>query len=108
VYKRQVLSALFSLPALIATNEMNNNNNSGSLVNGVYTQTGNSSGSVLGASALQGVGQSASQVGNQIASQSLNIQPEIIINAGYQFSVMVTKDIVLPPYNGGSSDVGGP
>ncbi len=103
-----VLSALFSLPALIATNEMNNNNNSGSLVNGVYTQTGNSSGSVLGASALQGVGQSASQVGNQIASQSLNIQPEIIINAGYQFSVMVTKDIVLPPYNGGSSDVGGP
>ena len=93
------LSAVFSLPALIATNELQNNTNN---------NTTNSAGSVLSASALQGVGQSASQVGTQLATQSLNIQPEIIINAGYQFSVMVTKDIVLPPYSGGSNNVGGP
>ena len=104
-----VLSALFNLPALVATNELNNNGNSSTCdSNGVCTTNNNSAGNVLAASSLQSIGQGASQVGNQLTTQSLNIQPEIIINAGYQFSVMVTKDIVLPPYDGGNNNVGGP
>ncbi len=92
------LSALFSLPAIIATNQMNQN--TGVSYNGsTYTNSPPSVGSTVGASALQSAGAAASQVGTQLASQSLNIQPEIIIHPGYQFSVMVTKDIVLPPYS---------
>ncbi|MCX7122112.1 MAG: TrbI/VirB10 family protein [Gammaproteobacteria bacterium] len=102
-----VLSAVFSLPALVATNELNTNNSTSCGPNGC-TNNGNSAGSVLSASALQSMGQGASQVGTQIATQSLNIQPNIIINAGYQFSVMVTKDIVLPPYSEGTNNVGHP
>ncbi len=103
-----VLSALFNLPALVATNELQTNNNTTTCNGSGCTTTGNNASSVLGASALQSMGQGASQVGNQIATQSLNIQPNIIINAGYQFSVMVTKDIVLPPYQGVTNNVGGP
>ncbi len=103
-----VLSALFNLPALVATNELQNNSNSSTCSGGVCTTNSNSAGNVLAASSLQSIGQGASQVGTQLTTQSLNIQPEIIINAGYQFSVMVTKDIILPPYSEDSSNVGGP
>ncbi len=91
-----VLSAVFNLPAIIATNQMQNSNTS-TCTNGVCTVTP-SLGSTVGASALQAAGQSASNVGNTVAQNALNIQPTVIINSGYQFSVMVTKDIVLPPY----------
>lgn len=91
------LSALFSLPAIIATNQMNQN--TGVSYNGsTYTNNPPSIGTTVGASALQSAGAAASQVGSQLASQSLNIQPEIIIHPGYEFTVMVTKDVVLPPY----------
>lgn len=92
-----VLAAIFNIPGIIATNQMNSNTNT-AYVNGQWITTNQSVGSVAGASALQGVGQSASNVGNALANKSLNIQPTLIVNAGYQFSVMVTKDIVLPPY----------
>jgi type IV secretion system protein TrbI len=97
-----VLAALFNIPGIIATNQMNSNTSS-AFVNGQWVTTNQSVGSVAGASALQGVGQSASNIGNALANKSLNIQPTLIINAGYQFSVMVTKDIVLPPYSVGNS-----
>jgi type IV secretion system protein VirB10 len=92
-----VLAALFNIPGIIATNQMNNNTNVVYSNNGTYT-TNQNLGNVAGASALQGVGQTASSIGNAIANKSLNIQPTLIINAGYQFSIMVTKDIILPPY----------
>lgn len=88
------LSALFNLPAVVATNQMNNQPS-------VCTTDGCTSPSVsrvVGVSALQSAGNSASQVGDQLATQSLNIQPEITIHSGFQFSIMVTKDIILPPY----------
>lgn len=92
-----VMSAIFNIPSIIATNQMQTSNTS-TCTNGVCTTTP-SLGSTAAASSLQAAGQSASNVGNQLAQNSLNIQPTIIINSGYQFSVMVTKDIVLPPYN---------
>lgn len=92
-----VLSAIFNIPSIIATNQMQSSS-SCTTSNGVTTCTPSLS-STAGASSLQAAGQSAANVGNQIAQNSLNVQPTVIINSGYQFSVMVTKDIVLPPYN---------
>ena len=91
-----VLSALFNIPAIIATNQMNSSN-SVTCNDGVCVSNP-SLGSLTGASALQGVGGAASQVGTQLTQRSLDIQPTIVIRAGYRFSVMVSKDIVLPPY----------
>ncbi|WP_017170291.1 TrbI/VirB10 family protein, partial [Xanthomonas phaseoli] len=34
----------------------------------------------------------------QITQKNLNIQPTLEIRPGYRFNVMVTKDLVLPPY----------
>ena len=88
------LMTVFNLPAIIATNQMNNN----------CTDSGNSGcttsmGSTVGASTMQSIGQSASQVGSTVATKSLNVQPTITIHPGYQFSVMVTKDTIMAPYH---------
>ncbi len=92
-----VLAAVFNIPGIIATNQLNNSTSYNGIYPGPVTANQNL-GVSAGAGALQGVGQSASNVGNAIASKSLNIQPTLIINSGYQFAIMVTKDIVLPPY----------
>ncbi|WP_017168039.1 TrbI/VirB10 family protein, partial [Xanthomonas phaseoli] len=44
------------------------------------------------------LGRSINQVGQQITQKNLNIQPTLEIRPGYRFNVMVTKDLVLPPY----------
>lgn len=92
-----VLSAVFNIPAIVATNQMNTSQSCYTDVNNntVCTQ---SLGSIAKGSALQSIGQSASAVGQQVAQRSLNLQPTIIVNAGYNFSVMVTKDMIVPPY----------
>lgn len=92
-----VLSAIFNIPAIVATNQMNNASQLVPNGTGGYNQQ-QGLGSTAGASALQSVGQAASTLGTALTTRSLNIQPTVIINAGYQFSVMVSKDIVLPPY----------
>lgn len=89
------LSALFNLPAVVASSQQNNNS---TVCNGGTCVTGNSTGDVMKTAALASAGAAASQVGSQLAQQSLNIQPEITIHSGFQFSIMVTKDIILPPY----------
>lgn len=90
------LSALFNIPAIIATNQMNNNITS--TCNGGTCVSSPGLGSTVSASALQGVGQTASDVGSKLTERSLNIQPTITIHAGYEFSVLVTKDTIMPPY----------
>lgn len=56
------------------------------------------------------VGQQMGQIGMQIAQRNLNIQPTLEIRPGYKFNVMVTKDIILPTWEGhpmaGSNDKG--
>ncbi len=88
------LMTVFNIPGIVATNQMNNN-----CVDNGNNGCTTSMGSTVAASSLQSVGQSASQVGNSIANKSLNIQPTITIHPGYQFSIMVTKDTILPPYH---------
>lgn len=92
-----VLAAIFNIPGIIATNQMNNSTTYSGAYPGPVSVNQNL-GTTAGASALQGVGQTASGIGNALANKSLNIQPTLIVNAGYQFSILVTKDIVLPPY----------
>jgi type IV secretion system protein VirB10 len=88
------LMTIFNIPAIMATNQMNNN----CVNNGDGTCTP-STGSTAIASSMQSAGQAAAQVGSAISTKSLNIQPTITIHPGYQFSVMVTKDTIMPPYH---------
>jgi len=46
----------------------------------------------------QELSQELAKIGTAIAERNLEIQPTIIIRPGYQFAVMVNKDIILPPY----------
>lgn len=46
------------------------------------------------------LGQQLGMLGMQTARRNLNLQPTLEISPGYQFSIMVTKDIILPPWRG--------
>lgn len=46
------------------------------------------------------LGQQLGMLGMQTARRNLNIQPTLIIRPGYEFSIMITKDIILPPWRG--------
>lgn len=46
------------------------------------------------------IGQQLGQLGMQLARRNLNIQPTLEISPGFEFSIMVTKDIILPPWTG--------
>ena len=61
--------------------------------------SGNSNGS-LAEAIQQGMSQSVNQTGQQVVSRSLSIQPTITIRPGFPVRVMVTKDLVLEPYQG--------
>lgn len=43
-------------------------------------------------------GGAINQVGQQITQKNLAIQPTITVRAGYSVNVIVTKDVVFPPY----------
>jgi len=103
-----IMMTMFSVPAIIATNEMNNAGNGqyctdrdpscpGGCCAWAYNMPG--LGNTVNTSVMQGVGQTMTTIGSNIAEKSLNVQPTITINAGYRFSIMVTKDIVLSPFN---------
>ncbi|HEY0870867.1 MAG TPA: TrbI/VirB10 family protein [Acidothermaceae bacterium] len=44
-------------------------------------------------------GSSVNQAGQAITQKNLSIQPTITVRPGYSVNVLVSKDIVLPPYN---------
>ena len=44
------------------------------------------------------IGRQLGQLGMQVTQRNLNIQPTLEIRPGFQFSIMVTKDMVLPPW----------
>jgi type IV secretion system protein VirB10 len=46
------------------------------------------------------LGQQMGQIGMQMAQKNMNIQPTLEIRNGYQFNIMVTKDILLPTWEG--------
>ena len=44
------------------------------------------------------LGRQWGQVGQEVVSRNLNIQPTLEIRPGYQFNIMVNKDLILEPY----------
>lgn len=46
------------------------------------------------------LGQQMGQLGMQMAQRNMNIQPTLEIRPGYEFNIMVTKDILLPTWEG--------
>jgi type IV secretion system protein VirB10 len=44
------------------------------------------------------IGQELGQVGMEVARRDLDIQPTIEIRPGYQFNIMVNKDMVMPAW----------
>ncbi|EEN1859677.1 conjugal transfer protein TrbI, partial [Salmonella enterica subsp. enterica serovar Enteritidis] len=46
------------------------------------------------------LGQQLGQIGMQMAQRNMNIQPTLEIRPGYEFNIMVTKDIILPTWEG--------
>lgn len=46
------------------------------------------------------IGQQMGQLGMQMAQRNMNIQPTLEIRPGYEFNIMVTKDIILPTWGG--------
>ncbi len=57
----------------------------------------NMSASELAAAAM---GQQFAQLGTQMVQQNMNIQPTLEIRPGYQFNVMLSKDVILPQWKG--------
>lgn len=97
-----LLSAVFNVPALIAMNSDDSNDDvclerdSGGSCN--RWSSGNNTANAAKQGALEAMGQSASNIGNKITERSLNLQPTIIAGSGTQFSIMVNKDLILEPY----------
>jgi type IV secretion system protein VirB10 len=48
-----------------------------------------------------GAGQNINQVGQQLTRRDLQVQPTITVRPGFSVNLIVTKDIVLPPYTAG-------
>ena len=67
----------------------------------VGTEAGTSNGENNLAQAIRtGASQSIDQAGERIVNRSLNVQPTITIRPGFPVRVLVTRDLVLEPYNG--------
>jgi type IV secretion system protein VirB10 len=70
---------------------------------GVQISQGGDTASSGGLNAQQsiaaGLGQQFGQLGQELARRNARIQPTLEIRSGYRFTVSVTKDMVLRPWN---------
>ena len=92
------LTTLFNVPAVAA--QVATQQNSTVCIkdeNGNTNCTPNY-GQVAQSAVLQSLGQTAQQIGGKMTDQAMNIKPTINIPSGKMFSVLVTKDIYIPPY----------
>lgn len=46
------------------------------------------------------IGRQLGQLGMEMSRRNLDIQPTLEIRPGYRFNIMVTKDMILPPWQG--------
>jgi type IV secretory pathway VirB10-like protein len=82
IFGSAILASLFSAGAQLSQPQNSNGN-----VNSTQ---------ILAAS----LGQQANTVGTMLISRGLDIQPTLTIRNGYLFNIMVTKDMVLQPWQG--------
>lgn len=52
------------------------------------------------AAAVAAINANANQVGNQIVQKQLQIQPTITLPPGSRFSILLSRDLIIPPYKG--------
>ncbi len=52
-----------------------------------------------GQNALLGAAGNLSNIGSKMTSQQMNIQPTLVIPTGYEFNIIVNKDMVMRPYD---------
>lgn len=60
---------------------------------------GNSDTHTTSESVADGIVQQYAETGNQLIRKNMNIQPTIDIDNGDEFFIMLTKDVILPPYS---------
>ena len=90
------LSAIFSIPTIASRYAVQGE--TGYIDNGSgFNYNAPDVGTTMGAAGLGAIGRSTEQIGSQIASRALSMKPTITIHEGYQFNILVTKDIVIPP-----------
>jgi len=77
LFKAAVLSTVLSVGAEAGTSDSENN---------------------LAQAIRQGASQSINQAGEQVVSRSLTVQPTITIRPGFPVNVLVTRDLILEPY----------
>ncbi|MGD9108711.1 MAG: TrbI/VirB10 family protein [Gammaproteobacteria bacterium] len=63
-----------------------------------YNYTGNYVFPSARQSAILGAASGISQTGQQLTSQAMNVQPTLTIPIGYEFNVIVKKDMIMEPY----------
>ncbi len=88
------LTTLFNVPAIIATNQANQSNYDP----GAYTPRPPSVGKSAQVALWESMGKGISGIGEKVSSNILGMQPQITIRSGYQFNVLVSKDLLLSPY----------
>lgn len=52
-----------------------------------------------GQNALLGAAGNLSSIGSKMTQQQMNIQPTLVLPTGYEFNIIVNKDMVLRPYD---------
>lgn len=62
---------------------------------------GNSGDTSTSEAVSNGVTQQFAETGSSLIQKNLDVQPTIKIRNGYKFNVMLNKDVILPPYEGG-------
>jgi len=68
----------------------------------VGTEVGSSDDDELVRALRQGTAQSIGRTGQDLVRRQMGVQPTLTIRAGFQLRVIVTRDIVFPPNDGGS------
>ena len=65
------------------------------------SQPQNSNGTITSTQVMAAsLGQEANTVGSMLIARGLDIQPTLEIRNGYLFNIMVTKDLILQPWQG--------
>ena len=86
------LSTIFSIPSIMASNNQ---------ASYCYPDPRNPEKSIcpgVGSIALNSLGRTAAQVGNKITDRALTLKPTVLVHPGYTFNILVTKDLLIPPY----------
>lgn len=60
-----------------------------------------------GQNALLGAAGNLSSIGSKLTQQQMNIQPTLVLPTGYEFNIIVNKDMVLQPYDKASRQLPG-